>query len=45
MEHTLKKVVPHIEGHDNESSGDSSESELSESENDIKFVNPLLAVS
>jgi hypothetical protein len=39
MEHNLKKIVPHIEGHDMESSGDS---DLSDSENETRFVNPLL---
>jgi hypothetical protein len=39
MDNNLKKIVPHIEGHDMESSGDS---DLSDSENETRFVNPLL---
>lgn len=42
MASNLKKIVPHIEGHDIESSGDSSDSELSASDNETRFVNPLL---
>jgi hypothetical protein len=44
MEHKLKKVVPYVEGHDAESSGDS-DSDESEIEEKAKFVNPLLAAS
>lgn len=39
MDHNLNKIVPHIEGHDIESSGDS---DLNDSENETRFVNPLL---
>ena len=45
MAHALKKAVAHIDGHDIESSGDSSASDLSDSEGDNKFVNPLLVAS
>jgi hypothetical protein len=39
MDHNLKKILPHIEGHELESRGDS---DLSDSENETRFVNPLL---
>ena len=42
MEHKLKKTVPYIEGHDVESSGDSSDSEEREMAAKAKFINPLL---
>lgn len=40
MDHKLKLTVPYVEGHDAESSGDS---DASDEEEAVKFVNPLLA--
>ena len=42
MDHKLKTAVPYIEGHDVESSGDSSDSDDSNAVAKARFVNPLL---
>lgn len=42
MDHKLKTSVPYIEGHDAESSGNSSDSDDSNAVAKVRFVNPLL---